>query len=200
MERLEELVEKISGCYTTIPVEILNELNDLTKNDWSEEEYIEFCAEYWSRSNLEETVYALLHGGEYPKNVECDLYFWDAREAFDIPDMKIMLKLRKTAEKLEEDFVCDFEDVPIKQFYEWLCSYFSDWSIDKTISEEEMQMASFTVSFDSNSVQEYATYKYIRMKVKNKKLIQLDSCNLSANEKQDIISFANQYNLHVYEG
>lgn len=73
--RLEELVEEISECYTSIPEEILNELNALTKNEWSEEEYIEFCAEYWSSNTLEETVYALLHDGEYPKKVMCDLYF-----------------------------------------------------------------------------------------------------------------------------
>ncbi len=64
--RLADLVEKISGCYHSVPAETLAELNRLTGNEWAEGEYIEFCAEYWSRSTLEETVYALLHGGEYP--------------------------------------------------------------------------------------------------------------------------------------
>ena len=41
IERLEELVEKISECYKSIPEETLNELNELTQIGWSEAEYIE---------------------------------------------------------------------------------------------------------------------------------------------------------------
>lgn len=198
IERLEVLVEKISGCYTSIAEDILIELNNLTKNDWSEAEYIEFCAEYWSRSTLEETVYALLHSGEYPNNVESDLYFWKSLEKMELSDTQIMFKLRKLPETLGE-VVHYFEDLPIKEFYNWLCSYFAEWNIDKELTAEDIQDGYFKVNFDCDCSDEYAKYKYIVLKVKGNKLINLECCNVNETEKQDIISFANKYNLHLYE-
>lgn len=199
--RLEELVEEISGCYNSIPKDILTELNDLTKSGWTEEEYIEFCAEYWSRSTLEETVYALLHDGEYPDNVDCDLYFWNTRKALDIPDEKIMFKLRTSQEKLDKDFIYDFEDLPVKEFYNWLHSYYSDWNISKEPSNEEISTNSFKVTFSYDKIEEeeYGKCKYTMLKVRNSKLFVLLCCNLSETEKQDILAFADQHNLHVYE-
>lgn len=199
--RLEELVEEISGCYTSIPEDILTELNDLTKSGWSEEEYIEFCAEYWSRSTLEETVYALLHDGEYPENVECDLYFWNTAKKYELSDEKIMFKLRKSPEKLDKDFICDFEDLPIKEIYSWLQSYYSDWNMSKEPSDEELAANSFKVTFSYDKIEEeeYGKYKYTRLKVHNSKLFALLCCNLSETEKQDILAFAGQHNLHAYE-
>lgn len=199
IERLEELVEKISECYTSIPVEILNELNDLTKNEWTEMEYIEFCAEYWSRSTLEETVYALLHDGEYPDNVETELHFWKNRKKLDLPDEKIMFKLRALPERVDEDVVCNFDDLPVREFYDWIKLFLTGWRVDNEISEEEIQSGSFRITFFYDDIEEYAKYKYITLGVYGNKLIRLACCNLYENEKKEINAFASKYGFYLYE-
>lgn len=199
IKRLEELVEEISECYTSVPAEIVDELNKLTKNEWSENEYIEYCAEYWSRSTLEETVYALLHDGEYPDNVDKKLCFWKKNKTVDLSDEKIMFKLRKLPETVDENIICNFDDLPINEFYNWLKSFLTDWKMDKEVSESEIQTGSFKVIFNYDNIEEYAKYKSIIFKVCGNKLISLDCCNLYENEKKDIISFANNYGLYLYE-
>lgn len=199
IEKLEELVEKISECYTSIPKEILNELNELTQNGWSEEEYIEYCAEYWSSHTLEETVYALLHGGEYPTKIVKDLYLWKNIKEIDLTNEEIMFRLVDLPEKVDTEFVCNFEDLPTEEFYNWLYSYCSEWSINQEISKEVLNAGSFTVTFAYDCMDEYAKYKYIILKVYGNKMMDLICCNLLESEKQDIISFANKYNLHLYE-
>lgn len=197
--RLEELVEEISDCYTSVPMEIVNELNALTKNDWTENDYIEYCAEYWSRSTLEETVYALLHCGEYPDNVETKLYFWKNQEPLDLPDEKIMFKLRRPSETVDDDFICNFDDLPIREFYNWLKSFLADWSLANEITEADIKSGSFKGLFNYEHIEEYAKYKSIRFKVYGNKLLLLDCYNLYENEKAEILSFLNNYGVYLYE-
>lgn len=199
IERLEELVEEISECYTSVPTDIVAELNNLTKNEWSEKEYIEYCAEYWSSSTLEETVYALLHAGEYPDNVDEELYFWKKRRNVDLSDEKVMFKLRKLPEVVEEDIVCNFDDLPIKEFYNWIKIYLADWKADKEISEDEILSGSYKVIFNYEKIEEYAKYKSVMLKAYGNKLISLDCCNLCEKEKRDIIFFLNNYGVYLYE-
>lgn len=199
IKRLEELVEEISECYTSIPEEIVNELNDLTKNEWSEEEYIEFCAEYWSSNTLEETVYALLHGGEYPEKVVKKIYVWKNKKIIDLPDKKIKFKLLKLPETVDEAVICNFEDLPTEEFYNWLYSYCSEWRMNQDISEKDLKSGSYTVTFTYDFLDEYAKYKYIILRVCGNKMISLICCNLSESEKQYIILFVDKYNLHLYE-
>lgn len=199
IERVEVLVEEISECYTSIPEDTLVELNNLTKNEWLEEDYIEYCAEYWSSHTLEETVYALLHGGEYPTKIVKDLYLWKSIKEIDLTNEEIMFRLVDLPEIVDVEFVCNFEDLPTEEFYNWLYSYCSEWSINQDISKEDLKAGSFTVTFTYDCKDEYAKYKYIILRVYGNKMISLICCNLSESEKQDIISFANKYNLHLYE-
>lgn len=197
---LEELVHKISynGYHAPIPEEWMKKLNDLTGNGWTEEEYKEFCVEYECRSTLEETVYALLHNGEYPDNIEQDIYFWKSNTEVDLSDEQIMFKLRKLPKKVDENVVCCFDDLPIREFYEWFSTYYSYQRVDKELSEEEIQSGTFRVSFFCEDIA-YATYKYVTLRAYGNKLINLDCCNLLENEKQEILAFASKYQLHVFE-
>lgn len=199
-EELEELVNKISfaGYRAAIPEEWMKELNDLTGNGWTEEEYKEFCVEYECRSTLEETVYALLHGGEYPDNIEQELYFWKTNTEVDLSDEQIKWKLEDLPETEDEEFVCKFEDLSVREFYEWLCSHFSKWEADDEVDEEELQSGSFEVDFDCDDI-DYARYKYARLEVFGNKMICLDCCNLYEDEKQEILAFADRHQLHVFE-
>ncbi len=40
---------------------------------------------------------------------------------------------------------------------------------------------------------DYATYKYVTLRVYENKLISLDCCDLFENEKQEILAFASKY-------
>lgn len=40
ISKLEALVEEISECHSSVPMEIVNKLNALTQNNWTEKEYI----------------------------------------------------------------------------------------------------------------------------------------------------------------
>ncbi len=200
IERLEELVHKISyaGYRAPIPEEWLNELNDLTGNGWTEEEYKEFCVEYECRSTLEETVYALLHDGEYPDNIDQTLYFWKNNTEVDLPDEQIKLELEDLPETEDEEFGDKFDDLPVREFYEWLCSHFSEWKVKDEVDEEELQSGSFEVDFDCDDIA-YAIYKCAMLEVYGNKMICLDCCNLYEDEKQEILAFAEKYQLHVFE-
>ena len=117
----------------------------------------------------------------------------------DLTDEDIMYELLDLAEVEVEEFISNFEDLPIKEFYEWFQSYLSAWDKDKDITIDEISDGSFEVNFDYDNMKEYAKYKYITLRVTEKKMINLVCWNLSENEKKDIISFANRYNLHLYE-
>lgn len=197
--RLEELVEMISECYLSVPIEIVNELNELTKNEWKEKEYIEYCAEYWSRSTLEETVYALLHGGEYPNNIEEQIIFWKNVEKVDLTDREIMFKLRDLPQVVDEDIICKFDDLPIREFYAWINAIFYNWRKDREINEDDIQSGSFKVIFHYDNMEEYAKYRYVILKIYGNKMISLNCCNLYESEKKDMISFANNHGLYLYE-
>lgn len=197
--RLEALVESISECYTSIPTEKVEELNELTKNSWSEEEYIEYCAEYWSCSTLEETVYALLHDGEYPENVIEKIYLWKKKQDIALSDKSIMFKLRKLPEVIDEEVNTHFEDLPIREVYDMLKIYLCNWSVDKEIEDNEIDQGSFDITFSDERIAEYAKYKYVIFKVSGKKLISFLCCNLDKNEKQAISSIAEKQEIYMYE-
>jgi len=200
IERLEELVHKISyaGYRAPIPEECLNELNDLTGNGWTEEEYKEFCVEYECRSTLEETVYALLHDGEYPDNIDQTLYFWKNNTEVDLPDKEIRFKLAKLTEPENVEFGCKFDDLPVREFYEWFSTYYSYQRVDEELNEEEIQSGTFQCAFFCDDIA-YARYKYVNLRVCGNKMIRLSCCNLSEDEKQEILAFAEKYQLHVFE-
>ncbi len=170
----------------------------MTGNGWTEEEYKEFCVEYESSSTLEETVYALLHDGEYPDNIDQTLYFWKNNTEVDLPDKTIRFELAKLTEPENVEFGCKFDELPVREFYEWFRTYYSYQRVDKEINEEEIQSGTFQCAFFCDDIA-YARYKYVNLKVYENKMIRLSCCNLSEDEKQEILAFAEKYQLHVFE-
>ena len=77
LSKVEELVGRVADTFHDFPQDICDELNRLTGNEWTGDNYIEYCAEYWeSWWTLEEVVFALFHDGDYPDKKEEDLYAW----------------------------------------------------------------------------------------------------------------------------
>ena len=61
IKRVETLVESVCDTFYDFPQDVCDELNNLTGNNWKGEEYINYCAEYWSSKTLEQTVWAIFH-------------------------------------------------------------------------------------------------------------------------------------------
>ena len=67
------------------------------------------------------------------------------------------------------------------------------------INMDEIQSGSFKVIFSYDNIEEYAKYKYVILKIYGNKMISLNCCNLCESEKKDMISFANNHGLYIYE-
>ena len=74
LEAVKALIEEIADSYDLPDEEQVEEMNRLTGMDWDAEELQMYCFEYWSRSSLEETVYAMFHG-TLPPTQEMELVF-----------------------------------------------------------------------------------------------------------------------------
>ena len=49
VERVEQLVNEVADEYDEFPQDVCDELNEITGNEWSCEEYLEYCAAlHWS--------------------------------------------------------------------------------------------------------------------------------------------------------
>ena len=189
IKRLEELVEEISSCYDTIPEDICNELNQLTGNDWKPEEYVEYCAEYWSSGSLEETVYALLHDGEYPNNEYKYIYIWQQNTCIDLSSKDIMRMLLSSQFDENKDKLVKLNTY---RFTEWLIDYFSDWEIDKQNEKK--------ITFFYTGEMEYGFFRGLNFVEKNEYLIRVGYTNLSDTEFNDIIEYIKTEGLSYHIG
>ena len=99
LKRVEALVESVCDTFYDFPQDVCDELNKLTDNNWEGEQYINYCAEYWSSRTLEETVWALFHDG-------------------DLPDLnEFEIKIQSVPEELSRD-----------EIFKWFSDYFhTDW-------------------------------------------------------------------------
>ncbi len=148
---------------------------------------------------MEETIYALIHGGEYPENIDEQLFFWKAENKINLSDKEIMFQLRDLPEITDENIIRNFDDLPVVEFYHWMDRLFSGWKKDKEINELELQSGSFKVIFNDNTMEEYARYKYVILKAYGNKMIGLNCCNLHENEKKEILSFAKNNGIYLYQ-
>ena len=80
---------------------------------------------------MEETVYALIHGGEYPENIDEQLFFWKAENKINLSDKEIMFQLRDLPEITDENIIRNFDDLPVIEFYHWMDRIFSGWKKTK---------------------------------------------------------------------
>ncbi len=72
-ELLSKVENWVRGLSIDSPQEIFDEMNRLTGNDWSREEYESHIFDYPDFYDMEEVVYALFHEGKYPERKSEDL-------------------------------------------------------------------------------------------------------------------------------
>ena len=101
-ELLSKVEDWVRGLSIDSPQEVFDEMNRLTGNDWSREQYESHIFDYPDFYDWEEVAYALFHDGNYPERKSEDLEAW----------------------KIEND------DIDVKKLYRDLLEAFPGWNED----------------------------------------------------------------------
>lgn len=136
IKQVEKLVEDVCEIYFDFPEDVREQLNKLTGNSWSGENYIEYCAEFWSSSTLEETIYALFHDGDYPDIKEREFRILRPLEQVALSTLEICHAL--VTNKYGEAFNQKFEDLPADEIVNWFCAYFQTWEKKDYTNEDKI--------------------------------------------------------------
>lgn len=182
IKKVEKLVDEVAEVYSDFPAEVCEELNRLTGNSWSGEEYIPYCAEYWSGSSLEETVYALFHDGELPDLNEKEIHILRPLEEIDMSPFEIRHVL--ATNKLGEDFNKKFESLPADEIANWFCTYFSDWEKHDYTKKDKVR---YTFNFQGE--REYGYERFVGMSVSEDKTGFVWSKNLPEEDWNAILAY-----------
>lgn len=161
IKQVENLVEEVSEIYFDFPEDMRGQLNKLTGNSWSGDNYIAYCAEFWSSSTLEETVYALFHDGDFPDTKERELHILRPLEQIGMPPFEIRHAL--TTNKLGEAFNKKFEALPADEIADWFCSYFKDWEKNDYTEKDKI---SYVFIFQGEL--EYGYDRFVGVSIKDK--------------------------------
>ena len=100
---LSKVEDWVRGLTINSPQEVFVELNRLTGNNWSREEYESHIFDYPDFNDLEEVVYALFHNGDYPDRKSEDCEAWNIKKSVDeeknVCSFFILSKYKKDKEK-----------------------------------------------------------------------------------------------------
>ncbi|MBO5630202.1 MAG: hypothetical protein J5965_14135 [Aeriscardovia sp.] len=177
-------------CGLTIDTsqEVFNELNRLTGNDWSREQYENQIFDYPDFKDLEEVVYALFHNGDYPNRKSEDCEAWNIEESVD--DDKnacsffIRLKYKKDWEKCSR-----YEEIDVNRLYQDLLVAFPTWKEDAD---------SWGKFFLCKNKEVYGFEKafFIR-NVYDQKFLSCTLTNMTEEEKDTFVRILGKYCNHV---
>lgn len=191
--RVEELVDKVGDTFHDFPQEVCDELNRLTGNDWTGDNYIEYCAEYWdSWWTLEEVVFALFHEGDYPDKKEEDWYAWNIGQSID-NDKDVISFYRFGKYRNESEKVSKYEDVDVRQLYKELLDAFPNWNNDVDSWEKDNYK-----TFMCSNKETYAYEKEIHIyNGYEQKFLNCTLTNLNEMEKDTFVKIVRKYCNHV---
>lgn len=196
LSKVEKLVDKVVDTFHDFPQEICDELNQLTGNDWTGDNYIEYCAEYWeSWWTLEEVVFALFHDGDYPDKKEEDWYAWNIAQSIDEDEDVISFfrfgKYKKYEEQREK--VGKYENIDVRQLYRELLDAFPNWNNDIDSWEEDGYE-----TFICTNKETYAYEKEIYItNLHEQKFLNCTLTNMNEMEKDIFIKIVQKYCNHI---
>lgn len=194
IKQIEKLVNKVADCHNSIDSKDVEKMNELTGNNWDGDVYAEYCCEYWSHNSLEETVWALMHNGEYPDCEEEEICFWKVKKNADISDVDIYEGFRygrngKVKNKLET--------LPVKEIVYWISDNFKDWKQrddEFNLSEDELSQCQFKPIVQ----REYGIERCIHIASYSMKMFCLILTNVTAEEKESIICYLRNLGYYMY--
>lgn len=187
-ELLSKVEDWVRGLSIDSPQEIFDEMNRLTGNDWSREEYENHIFDYPDFYDWEEVAYALFHDGNYPERKSEDLEAWKIEESVDddkdVRSFFIHSEYKKNRKKCSR-----YDDIDVKKLYRDLLEAFPGWnedadSYEKLFCLKNKEIFGFTKTiFISN--------------VYDRKFLSCTLTNMNQEEKDTFVNVVRKYCNHV---
>ncbi|MBP5457730.1 MAG: hypothetical protein J6Y37_14655 [Paludibacteraceae bacterium] len=185
---LSKVEDWVRGLTINSPQEVFVELNRLTGNNWSREEYESHIFDYPDFNDLEEVVYALFHNGDYPDRKSEDCEAWNIKKSVDeeknVCSFFILSKYKKDKEKCSK-----YEDIDVKRLYQDLLHAFPSWKEDSDSWEN---------LFLCKNKEVYGFEKAIFIRnVYDRKFLSCTLTNMTEEEKDTFVRIVGKYCNHV---
>ena len=187
-ELLSKVEDWVRGLSIDSPQEIFDEMNRLTGNDWSREQYESHIFDYPDFYDWEEVAYALFHDGNYPERKSEDLEAWKIEESVDddkdVRSFFIHSEYKKNRKKCSR-----YDDIDVKKLYRDLLGAFPEWnedadSYEKLFCLKNKEIFGFTKTiFISN--------------VYDRKFLSCTLTNMNQEEKDTFVNVVRKYCNHV---
>lgn len=196
LSKVEELVGRVADTFHDFPQDICDELNRLTGNEWTGDNYIEYCAEYWeSWWTLEEVVFALFHDGDYPDKKEEDLYDWKIGQSID-EDADVISFFRFGKYKKYENEskkIGKYDVIEVQQLYNELLDAFLNY-----VNQEDSWENDNYEQFRATNKEIYGYEKEIYISNRSEqKCIRCTLTNMDEQEKDLFIKIVQKYCNHI---
>lgn len=196
LSKVEELVGRVADTFHDFPQDICDELNRLTGNEWTGDNYIEYCAEYWeSWWTLEEVVFALFHDGDYPDKKEEDLYAWKIGQSID-EDADVISFFRFGKYKKYENEskkIGKYDVIEVQQLYNELLDAFPNY-----INQEDSWENDNYEQFRATNKEIYGYEKEIYISNRSEqKCLRCELTNMDVQEKDIFIKIIQKYCNHI---
>ena len=191
LARAEALVKECAGIKGTLPKELCDELNALTGNGWKAERYKEFCDDYDWKRTLEETVYALFHGGEYPAKKEDELHAWKIEESVE-SDREVIVFFHLCAYQEDHEKCRKYEQVDVRPLNQELLAAFAGWEI-----EDDWEANDF-ITFCCSNRKNYGLEKVLKIyNGYDQRFLHCRLFNFDEQEKETVIKLLQKYYNHI---
>ena len=187
-ELLSKVEDWVRGLSIDSPQEIFDEMNKLTGNDWSREQYESHIFDYPDFNTPEEVVYALFHDGNYPERKSEDLEAWKIEESVDddkdVRSFFIHSEYKKNRKKCSR-----YDDIDVKKLYRDLLGAFPEWNEDADSYENLFCLKNQEVYGFEKSI-------YIQ-NVYDRKFLSCTLTNMNQEEKDTFVNVVRKYCNYV---
>ena len=191
LEKAEALVKLGAQAKGALPQEICDELNALTGNGWKAAKYQEFCEAYDWPWTVQEIVYALFHGGEYPDKTEYEIHAWSIENSTE-SDWDVITFFHMCTYQHEPEKTSTFDQVNVKPLNDELLSAFAGWEIED--DWEEYNFCTFCCTNKENYGLEKALKIYNGY---DHRMLHCRLYNFTEQEKETVLDLLKKYYNHI---
>lgn len=189
-ELLSKVEDWVRGLSIDSPQEIFDEMNRLTGNDWSREQYESHIFDYPDFYDMEEVVYALFHEGKYPMRTREDIFAWNIEQAVE-DDKAVCTFFIRGAYKKNKEKSNLYTSVDVKGLYQELLGAFPEWNEDAD---------SYENLFCLKNQEVYGFTKTIFISnVYDRKFLDCTLTNMNQEEKDTFVNVVRKYCNHVFD-
>ena len=189
-ELLSKVEDWVRGLSIDSPQEVFDEMNRLTGNDWSREQYESHIFDYPDFYDWEEVAYALFHEGHYPERKSEDLEAWKIEESVDddkdVRSFFIHSEYKKNRKKCSR-----YDDIDVKKLYRDLLEAFPGWNEDVDSYENLFYLKNKEVYGFEKSI-------YIQ-NVYDRKFLSCTLTNTKEEDKNTFVKVVRRYCNHVFD-